>query len=367
MKIKTITCQRAINHGVNLQAYVLINNLEGLENDVLNLKNIEVFLMNADLISIIVPVYNVEKYLIRCVNSIIHQTYENIEIILVDDGSTDESGYLCDKLLNEDSRIKTFHKENGGLSDARNYGIARAMGDFLFFVDSDDWVEPEVIEVLIDAIKEEDADIAICGLNDIVIGEIKNKRGSSNKKVLSNTEAIDTFFNNGDDIGVVVWNKLYKKELFENIIFEVGKLHEDVFFTPKVLFYANKIIVTNYYGYNYINDREDSICNKKLSVRSIDGADANYNNYIFFKEKGMYKYSLLFYIRFISGLIAIACQAHKERNDEIENLVLNRILECRKFTISFYIKQKCLIPLFKFIIFIYFRNTYYFLWCLRWN
>ena len=117
-----------------------------------------------ELISIIVPVYNVEKYLEKCVNSIVNQTYKNLEIILVDDGATDSSGKLCDKLAKIDNRIKVYHKENGGLSDARNYGVERATGDYIGFVDSDDYIDSEMYGKLYEAIKKENVDVAECNL-----------------------------------------------------------------------------------------------------------------------------------------------------------------------------------------------------------
>ena len=119
--------------------------------------------MNSDLISIVVPIYNMEKYLDKCVNSIISQTYKNIEIILVDDGSTDLSYDICEKYKKLDNRIKVYHKTNGGLSDAKNFGIKHASGKYIGFVDSDDWIEPMMYEILYKNIKEKNADIAICG------------------------------------------------------------------------------------------------------------------------------------------------------------------------------------------------------------
>ena len=115
-------------------------------------------------ISVVVPVYNVEQYLEKCVNSIINQTYKNLEIILVDDGATDKSGKLCDELAKLDNRIMAYHKKNGGLSDARNYGVERATGDYIGFVDGDDYIDAEMYEKLYEAIKKENVDVAECNL-----------------------------------------------------------------------------------------------------------------------------------------------------------------------------------------------------------
>ena len=117
------------------------------------------------LVSVIVPVFNVEKFLEKCVSSITNQTYKNLEILLVDDGSTDNSGTICDNFSKNDNRLKVFHKKNGGLSDARNYGIERATGSYIMFIDSDDWIENDTIELLLDKTIEEKSDIVVFGIS----------------------------------------------------------------------------------------------------------------------------------------------------------------------------------------------------------
>ena len=134
-------------------------------------------------ISVVVPVYNVEQYLEKCVNSIINQTYKNLEIILVDDGATDKSGKLCDELAKLDNRIMAYHKKNGGLSDARNYGVERATGDYIGFVDGDDYIDVEMYEKLYEAIKKENVDVAECNLKIIYfLKKIKINNNQSTKK-----------------------------------------------------------------------------------------------------------------------------------------------------------------------------------------
>ena len=123
------------------------------------------------MISVIVPVYNVEKYLERCVKSIAAQTYKDLEILLIDDGSTDKSGEMCDDFQQTDSRIKAFHKQNGGLSDARNYGIEHSAGEFISFVDSDDYIDEKMLETLHRLITENDADLAVCSAMDVFEGK----------------------------------------------------------------------------------------------------------------------------------------------------------------------------------------------------
>ena len=182
-------------------------------------------------ISIIVPIYNVAPYLPACLDSIIHQTYLNLEIILVDDGSPVESGKMCDSYL-EDERVKVIHKENGGLSDARNAGIDAAKGKFLGFVDSDDYVHPRFYELLLQALKEEGADIAGCDVKKVCKTEkIEEKEQQPiQRTVYSGREATANLYDAQMYLkSVVAWNKLYKKELFEEIRFPKGKLHEDEF------------------------------------------------------------------------------------------------------------------------------------------
>ena len=129
---------------------------------------------NDSLISIIVPVYNVEQYLSRCVDSLVNQTYHNIEIILVDDGSPDRSGEICDEYAKKDKRVKVIHQSNGGLSDARNTALDIAKGDYLMFVDSDDWIEPTMYEEMLSFMEKEQLDLVECGIN-LVTNNISNK------------------------------------------------------------------------------------------------------------------------------------------------------------------------------------------------
>ena len=183
------------------------------------------------MITVIVPIYKVEHYLNRCVQSIIDQTYRNLEIILVDDGSPDLCPAMCDAWRERDSRILVIHKQNGGLSDARNTGMAVASGDYIAFVDSDDWIAPEMLERLLGAIREDDSDIAACTVQ--MVGE-----GVSTSQfltvrtncVLSRQEAQKALLEESL-LKQPVWYKLYKRETIRDILFEVGKHHEDVFWS----------------------------------------------------------------------------------------------------------------------------------------
>ncbi|MGJ0706244.1 glycosyltransferase family 2 protein, partial [Enterococcus avium] len=176
-------------------------------------------------ISIIVPVYDVEKYLKKCVDSILNQTFKDFELILVDDGSPDNSGAICDQYAEKDSRVRVIHKENGGLSDARNAGIEVARGKYLGFVDSDDFVNEDMYKQLYTSIIENNADLSICGIFDLYEGKTPIKK-TEKKLLLNRNEAMIMIFH-GNEISVHAYNKLYKKEIFESLRYPVGKYHED--------------------------------------------------------------------------------------------------------------------------------------------
>lgn len=226
-----------------------------------------------DLISIIVPVYNVEKYINKCIESIVNQTYKNLEIILVDDGSPDNCPKMCDDWAEKDSRIKVIHKTNGGLSDARNAGLSVASGDYIAFIDSDDFIEIDFYEKLYNVIKDTNCDISICNLK--MVYESKNiiDNTSDTLKITqySTIEAMSALID--DIIRQVVWNKLYKADVIKNILFDVGKYHEDEFWSYKAIGAANKIAAIDYTGYNYLQ-RSESIMGNGYSLKRLDAVEA---------------------------------------------------------------------------------------------
>lgn len=210
-------------------------------------------------ISIIVPVYKVEQYLRQCIESIINQTYQNIEIILVDDGSPDKCPAICDEFAILDKRIRVVHKINGGLSDARNAGLEIATGDYIGFVDSDDWISPTMYEELISVAIEYGADISCCGYNRIDNNSVLESKLFGDKRKVSGIDLLrDIFCRNGDN--VVVWNKIYNVNLFKNLRFPVGEIHEDNFILCSTIGRANVVAYTGTIGY-YYRFRPDSIMN----------------------------------------------------------------------------------------------------------
>jgi len=221
-------------------------------------------------ISVIVPVYNVEKYLDRCVNSIVGQTYRNLEIILVDDGSTDSSREKVDEWKKKDERIQVIHRENGGLSAARNTGIEVATGTYLIFVDSDDWIRVDMIEVLVEGLKK--ADIVCCGMIHATDTEESEIAWFSEEHVLSSDEVIRLLVSNSIFTSHIVKN-IFPKYIFEKVRFPEGKVFEDIRIAHRLFLEVEKIcILPGHYYYYY--ERSNSISNVvKLSNR-IEWYDA---------------------------------------------------------------------------------------------
>ena len=210
-----------------------------------------------ELISIIVPVYYVEEYIEKCVESIINQTYKNIEIILVDDGATDNSGKICDELGKRDSRIKIIHKANGGLSDARNAGLKIAKGEYIGFVDSDDYIAKDMFETLYNLNKKYNSEISIVSFYEIYKGKVIGVRDSKNLEELTKIEAIRELLID-TNIQSYAWNKLFKKELFDGLEFPTNKNFEDIATTLLLFEKANKVVLLEDPKYYYVR-RDNSI------------------------------------------------------------------------------------------------------------
>ncbi len=216
-----------------------------------------------NLVSAIVPVYKTEKYLNKCINSIVNQTYKNLEIILVDDGSPDNSPVMCDSWAEKDSRIKVVHKENGGLSSARNAGLNIINGDYVLFVDSDDWIEPNMIEQLLKTADKENADIAVCSFfMDFTQGKTeicKITAGSYYKNDIVYNLLLD-------NIRPEVCGKLYRTDLvLQNHFNENVKYAEDVLFNFDVMLNANKLVIIETPYYHYLQRPNMSITSAYLS------------------------------------------------------------------------------------------------------
>lgn len=234
-----------------------------------------------DKISVIVPIYKVEDYLHRCVDSIINQTYTNLEIILVDDGSPDNCPMICDEYAKKDSRIRVVHKKNGGLSDARNAGLDIATGEYIMFIDSDDFVDTEMMGSMMRNMIDDNVDMVVCNIK-YVYEDREVVKYNQSDRILDRYEAMEEYLKDGV-VQAVAWNKLYKKSLINNMRYKVGKTNEDEFFTYKIVDKTEKIYYNSRPFYNYI--QRDSSIMGKYSIKRLDGVEASYERLNFIKKK----------------------------------------------------------------------------------
>lgn len=228
-------------------------------------------------ISVIIPVYNVENYLKQCVDSILNQSYTDLEVFLVDDGSTDLSSQMCEEYARNDKRVRVFHKENNGQSGARNMGIDACSGDFIAFVDSDDWLHPKMYETLMESLKTNNADVACCNCFNVVDGIIDELEDSYSKECIIFDNKEDIFlhvFGVEPSIRPEIWNKLYKREVIADVRFKERQIHQDVFFDRMIFRNANVVVYNDIPLYYYRVNRPGS-----TNFRPI-----NENRLPFFKE-----------------------------------------------------------------------------------
>ena len=214
-------------------------------------------------LSIIVPVYKVEQYIHKCVDSILNQTFTDFELILVDDGSPDNCGEICDEYAQKDERVRVIHKENGGLSDARNFGLKKAKGKYISFIDSDDWVDLDLYRDVIDYQEDNDLGVVCFDVYEVKGEKIKYNNRFDANKIFTGADALYKILT--DEIDNSACNKVYKKELWEDIEFPVGRCFEDVATTYKVFHKAGKV---GYYkrAYYYYVKREGSIVASSFSA-----------------------------------------------------------------------------------------------------
>lgn len=246
-----------------------------------------------DKISIIVPVYNVEKYVEKCIESIMSQSYRNLEIIIVNDGSTDRSGEICGCYAKKDDRIIMVHQENQGLSMARNKGIDIATGEYIGFIDSDDWIAVDMYSTLYSNAVEHGADISICNFNcvnkdgDLVLDQNRRHMYEENslitKTVLENDDKIRYCYK-FDTYSVIACNKLYAKKLFDDIRFPKGKIFEDNFITYRLMDKAKKIVVLPDYKYYYLQ-RSDSMTKQAFSASQFERVEVAIDRYNYITPK----------------------------------------------------------------------------------
>lgn len=266
-------------------------------------------------ISVIIPIYNVEDYLEQCVESILNQTYTNLEIILVNDGSTDSSGEICDRYKNIDKRIKVIHKVNGGLSDARNCGLENSTGEYIAFFDSDDWADKKFYDTLYTNIKKYNGDIAVCNYKKYYSKKDIELHNSNEVICYSNIEALNQLYDKYSVQMIIACNKLYKREVIGEIRFPVGKIHEDEYLIPMIIYNAYKIIYINNELF-YYRQRDNSIMNKKFNIKRLDYLYVLESRMKFFKENmlnELYKKNVCTYLEKVMEFYFLI------KNSEIEN------------------------------------------------
>ena len=270
-------------------------------------------------ISVIIPVYKVEKYLDKCIKSVVNQTFTDLEIILIDDGSPDRCPEICEQWAKKDSRIVVIHKKNGGLSDARNAGLNIATGEFISFVDSDDWIAKNMYEIMLNYLKREKADVCACG----ILACYPDKQiPMPVNSIVGNSHDIFLQLYTDARYPVAAWNKLYKSKCWSNLRFPKGKICEDAFTTYKIIDTADRIvqIKDNLYFYRI---RSNSIMTSEFNINRMDEEEAWRMNYEFIEKKypDLKKPAYDFYLQRVERLIrAIPISEKNKYRDEYSYL-----------------------------------------------
>lgn len=297
--------------------------------------------MEFEKISVIIPVYKVEPFLDRCVDSVLKQAYPNLEVILVDDGSPDRCGAMCDAWAQKYPSIHVIHKENGGLSSARNAGIEEASGEFLVFIDSDDYISPDMIAKLHHALVTNDADMSICNICYV------DENGKSLEKFNSYSPIMDELLTGQEAIlkecdsyhkgwyYIFTWNKLYKKSLFCDIRFPAGKLSEDDFTTHKVYLKCNRIACIKDIGY-YYTQRAGSILGTNSRVLSLHQAEGRLERASLCYTHGLYRSAGLSYWQ---AAMALPDACRKDSLSTPFEKELNTVI--RTYRRLFYLRKHC--------------------------
>lgn len=324
-----------------------------------------------DLISIIVPIYKVDRYLRRCIDSIINQSYTNLEIILVNDGSPDSSGAICDDYAKKDKRIKVVHQENKGLSGARNAGLEIAQGKYIGLVDSDDYIHPRMYEWLYNSLKESGTEISICGFKYVHTGNYDCESiGKVTAKLISTEELINNMYKPDGMKTIVAWNKLYSKKIFENYRYPLGKKHEDEFAVHHIMgkvSAAAQIEECLYYYYQ----RSDSIVGQGYPIKTLDRIFAYEDRLQYYKSKNLRHPYIQAYTHYMCHLIRTYGGIKKHRPEDIENIKILRekiingynefnllIIESLKSKMKLYHKYRRIIKVNSYILFLRFIERY---------
>lgn len=277
-------------------------------------------------VSIIVPVYNLEKYLPKCIDSILNQTFTNFELILVNDGSTDLSGEICEKYAKEDSRIKVLHKKNGGVASARNVGLEIAKGNYIGFVDNDDFINKYMFEKLYENAVHYSADIVVCDYLEVTDEQsCKPMQQDMNYKVehYTNTEALNQLYTTNNVTFVVPWNKLYKRHLFKGIKYKVGNSNDDETIAHKLLYYSVRVTYIRTGLYYYIQRKGSQMDSNVFHIKKFDAVYAFKDREVFFRkinERELHQKALLQYMERFFLYYYMAKKSLTEVNKELKEL-----------------------------------------------
>lgn len=271
-----------------------------------------------ELISVIIPVYNIKEYLHRCIDSVITQTYGNLEILLIDDGSTDGSGLICDSYAEKDSRIKVLHKENGGVSSARNLGLQNAKGDYIGFVDGDDVIENEMFQRLLDNAKKYQCDISCCQMDTVDVNGRALTNYHTEQKILDVKSIVYEYFTEGfiKEMMYSQCNKIFSRQCLSGLYFRPYRYGEDILFIFEALMNSNKVYYDEYIGYHYIH-RENSAMTRTFSIDRID------------------------YINAIRQLEDICIKNYPEVSEKVQTWVYQHVLITMRLVIAHHQQKQC--------------------------
>ena len=271
------------------------------------------------LISIIIPVYNVQDYLRKCLDSVLQQTYHNLEILLINDGSTDTSGEICNYYRSLDTRIQVIHQCNKGLSVARNIGFSRSHGEYILFLDSDDFIHPQMISLMLYEMQQNNADLVCCHKRRVdpnfPLPTDTIRQDAYSVTLYHDYKAFYEIYNPSNYTNMIVcWNKLYPRTLITSFPFPPGRIHEDEHFSPRVLANSKTVALLEYPFYFYVQ-RPESIMRRTLSKKSIDKLTSLAENATYFKETNQPDKSTLESMRFLDYSISY-CVTFKRQNDK---------------------------------------------------
>ncbi len=257
------------------------------------------------LVSVIVTAYNIEKYLPRCLDSLLKQTYKPLQIIVVDDGSTDKTSEICDAYAKDNENISIIHKGNGGPSAARNAGLKIAGGAYIGYVDGDDWTEPDMYEKMLEACLEKEAEIAICTYRQVGEGA-EEIHPTGNVIELNREETLELYISGDEQYHIYhsVWSKLFKKEIIEDYTFREGRKSEDIMYSTMALTRASKCVFLDTPYYNYMVDRTGSIMNSRLDERRFQDEIPFWKEQIaYLRDKGFEELSGKAYYQFCRKML----------------------------------------------------------------